>query len=243
MLSSLPMAVLLTVLFVVTAGYALARWASLVAGAAGHPGDRVAELTHLTMSLAMIGMVWGYGGPVSNGAQLTVFTLLGLYFLVRVLASRRAGGGPGSSHCPAPLFHLLMCASMVWMVVAMPLLMPGQAGAGGVEMDGMVMESASSGPEAAPAWLSAIAGPVTLAVTVALLVAGGYWLRRALTDRAVNRPALVGAVAGGRPSPSPSPSEASAAPPSGIGRLTPRWDALCHLGMCLGMAVTFPLMR
>lgn len=240
MLSSLPMAVLLTALFVVTAGYALARWASLVAGTAGHPGDRVAELAHLTMSLAMIGMVWGYGGPVSNGAQLTLFTLLGLYFLVRVPASRRATGGPGPSHCPTPLFHLLMCASMVWMVVAMPLLMPGQAGAGGAEMDGMVMESASSGPDAAaPAWLSAIAEPVTLAVTVALLVAAGFWLRRALTDRATTRPALVGAVVGG----GASPTEPDAAPPSVIGRLTPRWDALCHLAMCLGMAVTFPLMH
>jgi hypothetical protein len=68
-LSSLPVATPLSLLFLTTGGYALARWASLVAGAAGHPGDRVAELAHLTMAVAMIGMVWGYAGPVSNGSQ------------------------------------------------------------------------------------------------------------------------------------------------------------------------------
>jgi hypothetical protein len=187
--------------------------------------------------------------------------LLGLYFLARALTSRPGAGrsrDAGRGHCPAPLFHLLMYATMVWMALAMPLLMPGRAvGDGGADVDGMVMGSASSGAAGAtPSWLGAIAGPVSTAVALARLVAGGYWLRRALADRPLIRPvpAAVGSPVG-TPGAAPLRDPAGAAPSAGgpsagVGRenpairwLTPRGDALCHLAMCLGMATTFPLIR
>jgi hypothetical protein len=47
--------VMFTIVFAVTGLYSLVRFATLVAGTAGE-GDRVAELAHLLMSIAMIAM-------------------------------------------------------------------------------------------------------------------------------------------------------------------------------------------
>lgn len=249
MISSVPLSVLLTVVFAATGGYSLLRWASLRAGVAGHHGDRVAELSHLVMSAAMIAMVWAYGGPIGNAAQIVLFTVLAGYFLTRLPVGRptRPGG------CPAPGFHLLMCGSMVWMVAAMPLLTGGLAmdSAGG-HMHDMPMGGADAAgqdgqpPPATPAW----AVVVTVVLSVALLAAAGYWLRRAMGTPA--RPevpvgaevpvgeevrALVGSGAARVAQPPARSARAARRTPGRVpAALTPRRDALCHLAMSVGMA-------
>ncbi|HEX4248400.1 MAG TPA: DUF5134 domain-containing protein [Pseudonocardia sp.] len=209
MIPSIPLSVALTVLFAGTGCYSLLRWASLRAGAAGHHGDQVAELSHLVMSLAMIGMVWGYGGPVADTVQLVAFGGFSCYFLGRLalgrlalgrLALGRLGLGrlglgwlglgrwrPARPGCPAPGFHLLMAGSMVWMVAAMPLLMAGMStgvGGGGMVMDGMVMggDAGPSGPVVTetPGWALAL----TVLFSIGLLVGAGYWARQLLPARA-----------------------------------------------------------
>ena len=181
MISSLPLSLALTVLFTGTGVYSLLRWASLRAGVAGHHGDQVAELSHLVMSLAMVGMVWAYGGSVADTVQLVVFGGFSCYFLARLVLGRLRPGRPG---CPAPGFHLLMAASMVWMVAAMPLLMAGMAGmSSGAGGDGMVMDghvmggdAGASGPVVTetPGWALAL----TVLCCVGLLVGAGYWARQ-----------------------------------------------------------------
>ena len=194
MISSLPLSLALTVLFTGTGVYSLLRWASLRAGVAGHHGDQVAELSHLVMSLAMVGMVWAYGGSVADTVQLVVFGGFSCYFLGRLVLGRLRPGRPG---CPAPSFHLLMAASMVWMVAAMPLLMAGMSpGAGG---DGMVMDGHVMGGDAGastpvvtetPGWALAL----TVLCCVGLLVGAGYWVRQLRPSRgaraAENLPAV-----------------------------------------------------
>ena len=240
MISSVPLSVPLTVIFAATGGYSLLRWASLRAGVAGHHGDRVAELSHLVMSAAMIAMVWEYGGPTGNAAQIVLFTVLAGYFLTRLPVGRRTR--PGG--CPAPGFHLLMCSSMVWMLAAMPLLIGGLAtdSAGG-HMHDMPMGGADAAgqdgqpPSATPAW----AVVVTVALSVALLAAAGYWLRRAVGTPArpevavgAEVPALVGTGAARVAQP---PARSARRTPGRVpAALTPRRDALCHLAMSVGMA-------
>ena len=239
MISSLPLSVLLTVLYAATGGYSLLRWASLGAGISGHHGDRVAELSHLVMSVAMIAMAWAYGGPAGNAAQIVLFTVLAGYFLTRLPVGRsgaRLGG------CPAPGFHLLMCLSMVWMVAAMPLLMGGMpAGSAGGHMHDMPMGGADSAgqdgqpPAPTPSW----AVVVTVAMSVALLAAAAYWLRRAVrTPARPEVPALIGGgEAGGEARPAEPPARSPRRAPGRVpAALTPRRDAVCHLAMSVGMA-------
>ncbi|HEV7792389.1 MAG TPA: DUF5134 domain-containing protein, partial [Pseudonocardia sp.] len=184
MISSVPLSVALTVLFALSGGYSLLRWASLRAGVAGHHGDQVAELSHLLMSLGMIAMVWAYGGGTGDAVQLIAYLALSGYFLTRLVRGRTTGR-PG---CPAPGFHLLMSGSMVWMVAAMPLLMAGSVAgpSGGMQMDGMTMGGMTMGGAdtgldarpvtATPGWALAL----TWVFIAGLVLGAGFWLRRAL---------------------------------------------------------------
>src|SRR5436309_9943445 len=70
-------------------------------------GDRTAALSHLLMSIAMIGMAWGWSagpGTAEGAAQVAVFGVLAVVFAVRVLdpAERPSAGA----------HHLLMLAAM-----------------------------------------------------------------------------------------------------------------------------------
>jgi hypothetical protein len=108
---SLALVLTFTVVFTITGLLSLVR---LFARGAG--GDRTAELSHLLMSVAMVGMTWGWpAGPdtVGGAAQLAVFGLLAIVFLVRVLDP--------AEHPPAGSgYQLLSLGAMVWMVLAMP---------------------------------------------------------------------------------------------------------------------------
>jgi hypothetical protein len=259
--------VALTVLFALSDGYSLLRWASLRAGVAGHHGDQVAELSHVLMSLGMIAMVWAYGGGAGEAVQLIAYLALSGYFLTCLLRGR----SPGHPGCPAPGFHLLMSGSMVWMVAAMPLLMAGSVAgpSGGMQMDGMTMGDMTMGGTdtgldarpvtTTPGWAIAL----TWVFIAGLVLGAGFWLRRALP------------APSGTPVAATSPSAASAAPTSAaptvaaastavastavtsttvtstavashtapanplLAALTPRADAVCHVAMSLGMAAMF----
>jgi hypothetical protein len=249
--------VALTVLFALSGGYSLLRWASLRAGVAGHHGDQVAELSHVLMSLGMIAMVWAYGGGTGDAVQLIAYLALSGYFLTRLLRGRTTGH-PG---CPAPGFHLLMSGSMVWMVAAMPLLMAGSVAgpSGGMQMDGMTMGGADTGLDArpvtaTPGWAIAL----TWVFIAGLVLGAGFWLRRALpapsgtpvaatsataasaapTSAATTVAATSTAVASTAVTSTTVASHTAPANPL-LAALTPRADAVCHLAMSLGMAAMF----
>ncbi|QYN38342.1 DUF5134 domain-containing protein [Pseudonocardia sp. DSM 110487] len=100
-----------TAIFTVTGLRSLAR---LVARPAG--GDRTAELSHLLMSVAMVGMAWGWpaGTDTAGGlAQLVVFGVLAVVFVARLL-------DPAEQRPAGSAYQLLMLAAMVWMLLAMP---------------------------------------------------------------------------------------------------------------------------
>lgn len=225
MISSVPLSALLTVLYAATGGYALLRWAALRAGLAhahGVYGDQVAELSHLVMSLAMLAMVWAYGGPAAEVTQIVAFTVFAGYFLSR-LVTRRAGV-PARHACPAAEFHLLMSVTMIWMVAGMPVLMGGgSGGSGGGGHAGHAghggQAEAAIGAPAAPVPVPWWAVALTVACIGALLVAAAFWAVRAVRHRPVAAPARRMLAA-----------------------LTPRSEAVCHLAMSLGMAAMFVTM-
>jgi hypothetical protein len=108
---SLALVLAFTAVFTITGLLSLVRLFAW-----GASGDRTAELSHLLMSIAMVGMTWGWSaGPDTAGgaAQLAVFGLLAVVFLVRVLDP--------AEHPPAGSgYQLLSLGAMVWMLLAMP---------------------------------------------------------------------------------------------------------------------------
>jgi hypothetical protein len=247
--ASQTLMIVFTIMFAVTGLYSLVRFATLVSGAAVD-GDRVAELAHLLMSLAMIAMAWAYsGGPgtASGILQIVVFGLLGLWFLTRIAGH---GHGYGHGHSEAG-YHFVMAAAMVWMVAAMPVLMGGSgmgmdtsAGGGAhgdhssmAGMDGMAGMSGSGGTagigdmNGAPAW----ARVVTIAFVALLVGAMALWSSRLF--RTADPEAPPSEVRSSQPAPGAVAAVATHPARSGVARLTgPRLDAGCHLLMSLGMA-------
>jgi uncharacterized protein DUF5134 len=220
--SSPALLVVLTAVFAVTGLYSLVRLSALASGAATD-GDRMAELSHLLMSVGMLGMAWGRtGGPgtPSGVVQLVVFGLLSAWFLVHVLrrdGHRRVGAA----------YHLLVQVAMVWMVAVMPALMgmggaaPASAahdhdGHGGTGGTGEMARMTTS--MAPPLWIQV----VTVGFVVLLGAAALAWATAAVRPARVPVPVAPA----GPPVPRPAPAR-----PSGI-----RLDAGCHLLMSLGMA-------
>ncbi|GAA0948379.1 DUF5134 domain-containing protein [Pseudonocardia zijingensis] len=148
-----------TVVFAATGMYSLVL---LARGPAGT--DRVAEVAHLLMSIAMIAMSWGWtGGPdtLSGLAQIAVFGLFGAWFLAHQLST----GGPVLS---GPTYHVVVLGAMVWMVAATP--------GGGHTHHAHHAAAAAAGT-----------GPLTRLVTVAaaalLAAAAVWWVARAVRTR------------------------------------------------------------
>ncbi|WP_433294559.1 DUF5134 domain-containing protein [Pseudonocardia sp. CA-142604] len=256
MFASHALMIAFTVAFAVTGLYSLVRFAGLVSGASTD-GDRVAELTHLLMSLAMIAMTWAYsGGPdtASGILQIVVFGLLGLWFLGRI-------AGPDHGHGrSATAYHLVMSAAMVWMVAAMPVLMSGSgmrmdmsAGGGAhadhasmAGMDDMPGMHGANGPGGmdmsgmggAPTW----ARVITYAFVVLLVAAMAMWSSRLF--RPVVAQVSVSEVRSSVPASGTATAVLTRTASSGVAQLTgPRLDAACHLLMSLGMAAALLAMR
>ncbi|MEJ8281328.1 DUF5134 domain-containing protein [Pseudonocardia spirodelae] len=253
MISSVPLAWTLTVLFTATGLYALLRWAAAVAErrSAAH---RTAELAHLLMSAAMVVMTWTWYGEAGLRTQIVLFTVLGVFFVVT--AARGVACGPSGRAAGAA--HALMAAAMVWMLAAMPLIMatPAVAAGGGAhdhhgggDMAGMDGTGGGSGPAG---WAVA----VTVGLCVVLLAAAGFWGARALShDRDAGDPLTPDdAPSGASPRPGTVPEDAGTTGSTGrtavaertrapsATRLGARSDAACHAAMSVGMVVMLAAM-
>lgn len=210
MFPSLVLVLAFTAAFAVTGLCSLVRLYALVSDATAG-GDRMAELSHLLMSIAMVGMAWGWpGGPSTAGGvvQLVVFGLLAATFAVRVL-------NPAGHLWVGSTYHLLLLVAMVWMVAAMPAshghdghgAASGTAGMSGVHI---------AGP--APAWMQV--------VTVALLLLLCATALDVVVGASRSAPVPVPAAA-----PLQAESETRPGP-----RIDPRLDAASQVLMSGGMA-------
>ena len=242
MFASPAVTVVFTVVFLMISCYSLLRLA-LLAAAVGPEGDQLAELSHLLMGLAMIAMTLGWtGGPgsASGIVQLLLFGLLTLWFLGRAVG--RSAGHGGTSN----VYHLVMTASMVWMVAAMPRLM-GMPETGSADAMASMHGGHDGGSAAGAAHATAMAHAPTWMVAVnwgfvALLGAGAaLWARRAARARPNDPGAAVPSELDDPVASSSRSATAVATRPttsSPLVRLaSPRTDAVCHLLMSLGMAV------
>lgn len=180
MISSVPIAVTLTVLFTLTGAYALTRWSAAVS-ARTPAAHRTAELAHVVMSAAMVVMTWTWYGSTGLWVQIALFTVFGAFFAVTAVRGIHCGR-PGRV---AGAVHGLMAAAMVWMLAAMPVIMPtavAASGGGGHEGHGGShgAHGASGTDHTMHAGQAGWAVAVTVGLCVALLVAAGFWAARAV---------------------------------------------------------------
>lgn len=215
MIASLPLALALSAVFVLTGAYALVRWSAAMTGPLP-PGRRMAELAHLLMSVAMLVMTWTWAGTAGVTAQIVLFTVFAGYFLVDAVHRYRTG----SHGCAGGSAHALTAAAMVWMLAAMPLIMPvpvsGSASghgahsghAGGV---GAGMETAV--PTGPAGW----AVVLTIGASAALLATSAFWAARALRGRTVVAGAPLAAGASTEATPDPDGAAGAGTADSGTG--------------------------
>ncbi|MDZ7915061.1 MAG: DUF5134 domain-containing protein [Rhodococcus sp. (in: high G+C Gram-positive bacteria)] len=147
---------------------------------------------HLIMCVSMAAMAWpgGFGIPL---VQAIFFAAALVWFFVS--AMRRNSSGKVASgdheHLGRVLwYHVLMMASMLWMIISMAGWLPGStshshgSGSEVVEgMPGMDMGAGHGGhslaAESMPAWITAVTGILAAAFAVAMVV----WLYRYFTER------------------------------------------------------------
>lgn len=178
MFASTTLTAVFTLVFAMTGVYALARLSRLLSGA-DVTGDRPAELFHLVMSLAMIGMAvaWTSGPETASGRlQIVVFGAFTLWFAYR-------GATRSTSHGHLMTGHLVaMGAAMTWMVATMSLLMgPASPDGSGHSHHGAPSDTAAAAGSdvpvpPAPGWVVA----VTIAFAVLFAIAGCSWAVRAV---------------------------------------------------------------
>lgn len=165
---SLPLSVLLTVLFTVTAlGYL---------GFAFRPGStgvsRVSDVLHVLMSIAMLAMPWSWGMTLAPPTlQIIVFAVATLFYLVLTLGGGRYGShehhGPGGSGRLVLGYHVVMMAAMVVMgVMMLPM-------AGGAAMSIPEMDMSSGGHSMHGSWTGWT--PISW-ILVALFAAATIWM-------------------------------------------------------------------
>ena len=231
MLSSLTLSLLFSVVFVVTGGYSLVRLAELVAtGDTG--GGRVAESSHLLMSIAMIVMIWVPGGGPSSAGGVVMIIVFGAFMVVFGARLFAPAAGPSRA---APGHHVIMNAAMVWMVAAMPWIMGTDGAATGADSDGHDHSTMSAMPgmggaghgslvAGTPGWVTAVSG----VFVVVLAAAAVMWAVRVVRpDPVVTAPPPARATPGG---------VVVLGAPSRVRPIGPRLDAGCHALMGLGMA-------
>lgn len=243
MFSSIALSVAFTVTFIVTGGYALVGFALLTAeGDRG--GDRLVELSHLLMSVAMVAMAWGAGtGGPARTLQIVVFGGFGVWFLRLAVLGR---GGSGHGRLP-DIDHAVTAAAMVWMVAAMPVIMgmsmtasgggagghAGHGGHGSGGAAGSAMAGMSGMAVPTPAWVVG----VTVAFVALLAVGAVFWAVRAWRGGAVSLPEPVRVDDSGRGGTAVAVQPRTAVARSGLAALTgPRLDALSHVLMSAAMA-------
>ncbi|MCP1503139.1 putative membrane protein [Curtobacterium herbarum] len=165
---SLPLSVLLTVVFTATAvGYL---------GFTVRPGStgvsRLSDVFHVLMSVAMLAMPWSWGMTLAPPVlQVIVFAAATLFYLVLTLGHGPYGGhehhGPGGSGRLVVAYHVVMMAAMIVMGVMMLPMASGTA----MSMPGMDMTGGSGGLHAAWAGWTPIRW-----VLVVVFAAATVWL-------------------------------------------------------------------
>ena len=243
MIASLPLALVLSAVYVLTGAYALVRWSAAMTGPLP-PSRRMAELAHLLMSVAMLVMTWTWAGTTGVTAQIVLFTVFAGYFAVDAAYRHRTG----SHGCAGGSAHALMAAAMVWMLAAMPLIMPVPVTAG-VRGHGAHGSHAGHAGHGAATAATAHTGPaawavvLTIGACVALLATTTFWSTRALRGPAVagDAPLATGPVppgatvtahGGGAALATAPAATAAPAPPPLRGQGA---DAGCHAHTGLGM--------
>ena len=177
---SLPLSVLLTVLFTVTAlGYL---------GFAFRPGStgisRVSDVFHVLMSIAMLAMPWAWGMTLAPPTlQILVFGLATSFYLVLTLGSSRYGGhehhGPGGSGRLVLGYHVVMMAAMTLMgVMMLPM-------AGGTSMSMPEMDMSSGGHGMHGSWSGWT--PISWVLVVVFSVATVWMLARLIASARVRQ--------------------------------------------------------
>jgi hypothetical protein len=163
----------LTAVFAATGMYSLYRLSGL---GSGRGRNRVAELEHLLMSIAMIGMARAWtvlSGRLGEALQVVLFGLFALWFAGRLCAGGRV------FDCA---YHLALAGAMVWMVATMPALM-GTLDGVMPEMPGMAharVPAAAMASASPPGWMVV----VTVAVVLLLAAAAVRWLAHGIRPTA-----------------------------------------------------------
>ena len=227
MIASLPLAIALSAVYILTGAYALVRWSATMTGPLP-AARRTAELAHLLMCVAMLVMTWSWAGTAGVIAQIVLFSVFTGYFALEVVRGYRTG----THGCAGGSAHALMAAAMVWMLAAMPLIMPmpAVASAGGHGAHGGHGGGDAGMDMGAPSEPAGWAVVVTLVVCAALLAGSAFWAARALRGRTVLHLA-------------PAVAEAPAVVPPSVHRmLGARTDACCHALMGLGMVAMLAAM-
>ena len=264
MIASLPLALVLSVVYLLTGLYALLRWAAAMTGPLP-PALRTAELSHVLMSVAMLAMTWTMTGPLGTAVQIVAFTVFAAWFLADALRRRRTG----AHGCSGGTAHALMAAAMVWMLAGMSWIMPATSSAAGgssahaghaghtsemADMPGMGGAATTGTTVTAPA---AWAVGITVLACVALVAVAAYWLARAVREgaaapgRGPAAPIPAGPAAAAGPGTGAVATLPAAAAPAGPAILSDgalRWvlsarsAAVCHVTMSLGMVAMLAAM-
>lgn len=155
---------------------------------------RIDHGIHLIMCVSMATMAWpgGFGIPL---VQAIFFAAALAWFFVSAMRRNSSGKVASGDHehlGGVRWYHMLMMASMLWMIISMAGWLPGStghshgsgsAGEAAEPMPGMDMGAEHSGhslaAESMPAWITAITGILAAVFALATVV----WLYRYFTER------------------------------------------------------------
>jgi hypothetical protein len=246
-IASLPLALALSAVFVLSGAYALVRWSATTTASLPF-SRRMATLAPPTMSVAMLVMTWTWAGTTGVGVQIALFTVFAGYFAVDAVQRYRTG----SYGCADGCAHAVMAAASAWMLVAVPRVMPAPVSAsppGPGSQPGLGSGAAMDmgTPTGGAGWPTV----VTVGVGAAVLATSAFWASRALrrptvlAGAALVEPADVvrtglqrnGTRPASAPAAAPAPTACATAEPASATHplLGPRTDAGCHALMGLGM--------
>jgi hypothetical protein len=171
---------IVTILF----GVSIATYLYVVVAQHDRWTSTVNHLLHLTMSAAMILMVWRVGMNLPAVGPMIFFLLAGVWF-VRV-------AGRVSRDRLTNYYYAVTMAAMAWMYAVMNGSLPGQTGHSpdhalsgslAMNMSGMEMPAQQmSGTVPGPGWISTVNWIATLGFAVVVL----YWSCRFFAERRMN---------------------------------------------------------
>jgi hypothetical protein len=183
MISNPVIAVLLSIVFVVTGAY------SIYGIVTSHTSrDRISYGTHALMSAAMFCMIWSWGQELLLLPQIVFFTAATIWFIVLAAAPASPDGHLATGHHDGRrtlLYHAGMMAAMVVMAFAMIGMNSGMTSSASSmdmgSMPGMDM-SGSGGGMVSPLWVSTVSLVLAIAFGVAAIFFVGSTLMSATAE-------------------------------------------------------------